>query len=97
MNPPIVRVIIESMRAEIAHAMHVHTEELNEIIAKELKRAIDGFDFEGEMKREVNTQVASMCQDVVRDTMQAIRYDMRFKEQVRNAVLEVINKPNDAT
>ena len=95
MNPPIVKVIIESMRHEIAHAMMLHTEKLNDTIAAELKRAVDAFDFESEIRAEVNTHIASLCQDVVRDTAQAIRYDMRFKERVRNMVLESLAKTEE--
>lgn len=97
MNPPIVKVTVESMRIQVMHAMSDYTGKINEAIDTELKKAVDNFDFEAIIQEEVNNQVSSMCQDVVRDTMQGIRYDMRFKERVRNMVLESLNPESPET
>lgn len=48
---PIVRITLDYMKEEIAHAMIFHLDEMKVGIEGEIRKAVDSFDFEGEVRR----------------------------------------------
>ena len=63
---PIIRLELEHMKHSIIHAMGVHFVEMDEAVQRAIKRAIDNFDYGGEIEKLAHRIIQQALDDALR-------------------------------
>lgn len=88
-NPISVRLELESMRYAIVHALSTHHEDIQAAVQKATDDAVREFDFEREIRRQVNSQLQELVSSSIRNAMSELFYrnEMAIRESIIDAFM----------
>lgn len=66
MHYPTIRIELEGVRYQVIHALNTHHTEIQELVKKELAKAVDSFDYTAAVKASAKEAIDSAVKDAVK-------------------------------
>jgi hypothetical protein len=85
-EPFVIRLSVEHMKYQILQAISPREIELKERIELAVKKAVEGFDFQGEIERKVVNELNSMTSAWVRACVQNTIHTSPLQKQIQAEV-----------
>lgn len=80
------------MRQEILHAFNTQQQQYKDAIAKGLDAAVENFNFDAEIAILANQQLQGLCEVVVKEVVQDIRFNIEFQMLCRQKLIETLEE-----
>ncbi len=87
---PIIRLELEGLRHQVVHALGIHNREVEESVAAVVGKAVEAFDFETTVRREVQTQLAEHIKRSVSVAMIELFSSRDVKAAIKEAVAKTL-------
>ena len=84
---PVIKITTDHMRQEILHAFSTQQQQYADALAKGLDAAVKNFNFEAEVAILANAQLQQMCEVVVKEVVQDLRFDIEFQILCRERMI----------
>lgn len=89
---PTIRVELEGVRYQVLHALHTHNTEIEELVKKELTKAIDTFDYAAAVKTSVKEAVDGAVKDAVKSFFYHGGGRATIESAVKESLTSILNK-----
>jgi hypothetical protein len=85
---PIIKLTVDHMRQEILHAFSTQQQQYEEALANGLDLAVKNFNFEAEVAIVATNQLQAMCDTIVKEVVQDLRFDIEFQIMCRQRMID---------
>ena len=89
---PAIRVELEGVRYQVLHALHTHNTEIEELVKKELTKAVDTFDYAAVVKASVKEAVDGAVKDAVKSFFYHGGGRATIESAVKESLTSILNK-----
>ena len=93
--PPTIRIEMDHMRQQIVHGMLAQSKDFEKAVDEAIKKAIENFDFDGEVTRIVRSELTDMTRKALTSVLQNIMYSEEVRTKLHNRVDSCLNRELD--
>lgn len=82
-DPLLIRVDVEAMRYQVVHAFNQHMLELSGMLDTGIKKAIEQFDWDGEVAKAAQEALREGVRHSIEDAVRQVMYSTEMKREIK--------------